>query len=67
MQAVICQVYFVELNHPFYSPDIAPSDYYMFLHLNRFIRGKRFGSDHEVITIVEDYLDNLNSGLLLME
>ncbi len=28
----------------------------MFLHLKRFLRGKSFGSDDEVITTVEDYL-----------
>jgi hypothetical protein len=28
----------------------------MFLHLKRFLRGRSFGSDDEVITTVEDYL-----------
>ncbi len=57
----IRQTDFVELNHPSYSPDIAPSDYHMFLHLKRFLRGKSFGSDDEMITAVEDYLSNLGS------
>jgi hypothetical protein len=50
-----------------YSPNIAPTDYHMFLHLKRFLRGKSFGSDDEVITTVEDGLNNLDSEFFLME
>ena len=30
---------------PPYSPDLAPSDYHLFLHLNKFLGGKRFDDD----------------------
>ena len=55
---------FVELNHPAYSPDVAPSDYYLFLNLKRFLRLKNFSSDDEAVTTIEDYLTDLNSVFL---
>ena len=38
-QATIRQTSFTELNHTAYSPDIAPTDYHMFSHLKKFLRG----------------------------
>ena len=61
MQAVIRQSSFIELNHPAYSPDIAPSGYYLFSNLKKFLRSKNFNSDDEAITTVEDYLTDLDS------
>lgn len=61
VQAAIRQTDFVELNHPSYSPDIASSDYHLFSNLKRFLRGQTFSSDDEVITTVEDYLNDLDS------
>jgi histone-lysine N-methyltransferase SETMAR len=61
VQAVIRQSAFIELNHPAYSPDIAPSDYHLFSNLKKFLRGKNFNSDDEAITVVEDYLTDLHS------
>lgn len=52
---------FIELNHPSYSPDIAPSDYHLFKRLKTFLRGKTFRSDDEVITTVENYLGDMDS------
>ncbi|GBM09283.1 hypothetical protein AVEN_129823-1, partial [Araneus ventricosus] len=34
--------------HPPYSPDLAPSDFHLFLKLKEFLGGKRFGSDEEL-------------------
>ena len=61
VQAAIRQAGFIELNHPAYSPDIAPTDYHLFSNLKKFLRGKNFSSDDEAITTVEDYLTDLNS------
>ncbi len=61
LQAAIRQAGFVELNHPAYSPDIAPSDYYLFSNLKKILRGKNFSSDNEAISTVEDYLCDLDS------
>jgi len=35
-------------DHPPYSPDIAPSDFHLFLHLKKHIAGKKFNDDDEV-------------------
>ena len=55
------QAGFIELNHPAYSPDIAPSNYDLFSNLKKFLHGKNFSSDDEAVTTVEDYLTDLNS------
>jgi histone-lysine N-methyltransferase SETMAR len=47
-QAAIRQCGFQQLNHPPYSPDLAPSDYFLFRVMKKFLRGKRFSSDEEV-------------------
>ena len=61
VQAAIRQAGFIELNHPAYSPDIAPSDYHLFSNLKKFLCLKNFSSDDEAVTTVEDYLTDLNS------
>jgi hypothetical protein len=61
VQATICQTGLVELNHSAYSPDIAPSDYHMFLHMKKFLHGKNLSSNDEVIRTVEGYLSDLDS------
>ena len=60
VQAPIRKADFVDLNHPAYSPDIAPSDYYLFSKLNEFVRGKNFSGDDGTIDTVEDYLNKLD-------
>ena len=52
--AAIRKVGFVELNHPVYSPDIAPPDYFLFSNLKKCLRSKNFSSDDERINTVED-------------
>ena len=47
-QAAIQQCGFQQLNNPPYSPDLAPSDYFLFRVMKEFLRGKRFSSDEEV-------------------
>jgi len=37
------------LEHPPYSPDLAPSDFHLFLNLKKFVAGKHFRSNEEVI------------------
>lgn len=45
------------LPHPPYSPDLAPSDFYLFADLKKMLQGKRFGSDDEVIAATEAYFE----------
>ena len=60
VQAVIRKTGFVELNHLAYSPDIVPSDYYLFSNLNKFLRGKNFSRDDETMDTVEDDLNKFD-------
>jgi len=37
-----------QFDHPPYSPDLAPSDFHLLLHLKSFLAGWRFHDDNEV-------------------
>ena len=43
--------------HPAYSPDLAPSDFFLFLNLKKDIRGLHFWSDEEVVMAVEEWVN----------
>lgn len=45
------------LNHPPYSPDIAPTDYYFFRNLDNFFGGKQFKSDDDIKLAFQEFLD----------
>jgi histone-lysine N-methyltransferase SETMAR len=47
------------LEHPPYSPDLAPSDFYLFLKLTLFLAGQRFSSNQEAIAAVEGHFADL--------
>ena len=40
--------------HPAYSPNLSPSDFYLFPNLKKDIRECHFWSDEEVVTAVEE-------------
>ncbi|GBM52049.1 Histone-lysine N-methyltransferase SETMAR [Araneus ventricosus] len=46
-------------DHPPYSPDLAPSDFHLFLKLKEFLGGKRFGRDEELENAVTTWLNEL--------
>ena len=57
--------------HPAYSPDLAPSDCFLFPNLKKDIRGLHFRSDKEVVTAVEEWVngkdpDFFSSGLMAL-
>ena len=57
--------------HPAHSPDLAPSDFFLFPNLKKDIRGLHFRSDEEV-TAVEEWVngkdpDFFSSGLMALE
>ena len=60
VEVAIRKAGFVKLNYLAYSPDIAPSNYYLLLNLKKFIRGKNLSHDDGTIDTVEDYLNNLD-------
>ncbi|XP_046976469.1 histone-lysine N-methyltransferase SETMAR-like [Vanessa cardui] len=53
---------FTELDHPPYSPDLAPSDYYLFSKLKSDLRGKRFNTDEEVKSAVLAHFEDKTAG-----
>ena len=46
------------LPHPPYSPDLAPSDFFLFSDLKRMLAGKKFNADEEVISETEAYFED---------
>jgi len=55
--AKLDQLRFELIAHPPYSPDLAP-DYYLFPNLKRWLQGKKFTSNEEVIA--EAYFEDLD-------
>ena len=58
--------------HPAYSPDLAPSDYFLFPNLKKDIRGHHFRSNEEVMVAVEEWVRDkdpgfFSSGLMALE
>jgi len=45
------------LDHPPYSPDLAPSEYHLFPGLKEQLKGRHFSSEAEVIATAETWLD----------
>ena len=56
-QKKLAYVGFQCLDHPPYSPDMAPLDYYLFPGLKKQLKGRHFSSEAEVIAAVETWLD----------
>ena len=58
--------------HLAFSPDLAPSDFFLFQNLKKDIRGLHFRSDEEVVTAVEEWVngkdpDFFSSRLMALE
>jgi len=45
------------LDHPPYSPDLAPSNYHLFPGIKKQLKGRHFSSDAEIIAAAETWLD----------
>jgi histone-lysine N-methyltransferase SETMAR len=54
---------FLSLDHPPYSPDLAPSDYHLFPGLKKH-HDRHFSSEPEVIAAAETWLDGQTSEFL---
>ena len=57
-QAKIKQLGYEILTHPPYSPDIAPSDYYLFRCLQNHLNGKKLNSFDDVKTCIDDFFQS---------
>jgi histone-lysine N-methyltransferase SETMAR len=55
----IKDLYYELLEHPCYSPDLAPSDFSLFPKLKLFLAGQCFSSNQEAIAAVEGYFADL--------
>ena len=44
------------MEHPPYSPDLAPSDFHLFVPLKEALRGRRFSCDDDVKAVVHQWL-----------
>ena len=56
--AAIRNAGFELLRHPPYSPDLAPSDFYLFPKLKEFMKGSRFADDEDVICTANGWLED---------
>jgi histone-lysine N-methyltransferase SETMAR len=56
---------FQSLDHPPFSPDLAPPDYHLYPGLKKKFKGRHFTSDAEVIAAVETWLDGQSSEFFL--
>ena len=70
--AVVEENWYELIPHPAYSPDLAPSDFFLFLDLKKDICGCHFRSDEEVVVAVEEWFsgkdpDFFSSGLMALE
>jgi len=57
---------FQYLDHPPYSPDLAPSDYHLFPGPKKQLNGRHFSSDAEVIAAAETWLDGQTSDFFFL-
>lgn len=52
---------FHTLPHPPYSPDLAPSDFFLFNHLKKALRGQQFATKEELRDSVSEFFDGKDS------
>ena len=65
--AAIQQCGFQQLNHPPYSPDLAPSDYFLFRVMKKFLRSKRLSSDEEVEEAVTTWFEEQSKDFFFLQ
>lgn len=63
--AAIQQAGFELVDHPPYSPDLAPSDFHLFPKLKEYLRGNRYEDDNEVMDAVESFLQDQDKTFFL--
>jgi len=51
-QQAVCDCGFLQIHHPAYSPDLAPSDYYLFLNLISHLHGTWFAANESLKPVV---------------
>ncbi|GFU47161.1 histone-lysine N-methyltransferase SETMAR [Trichonephila clavipes] len=61
-QDLIASFGWEQLDHPPYSPDLAPSDYHLFMHLKKHLARQRHSDDDEAKATVKQWLSNQIQG-----
>ena len=56
----IDELKFKLLPHAPYLPDLAPSDYFLFPNLKKWLDGQRFANNEEVESAVDGYFEKLD-------
>lgn len=56
--AALAECGFEPIRHPPYSPDLAPSDYFLFPNLKKILRGKRFPSLEDLKVSISEHFDS---------
>lgn len=56
--ATVQEAGFELVEHPPYSPDLAPSDFFLFSRLKEHLLRKKFFYDSDVIIAVEDFFES---------
>ena len=57
-QAALKTLHFTQLEHPPYSPDLAPSDFHLFPHLKKHLRGTHYSTDDALKKAVEKWFNS---------
>ena len=55
------QLGYETLPHPPYSPDLSPTDYHFFKHLDTFLGGKKFQNQTSVETAFQEFIESRSS------
>jgi len=63
VQTAIAECGFQEMSHPPY--DLAPRDFFLFRHLKKHLRGRRFSSDTDIQVDVTSWLEGQDSSFCL--
>jgi hypothetical protein len=50
------------LDHPPYSPDLAPTDYKAFRSLQHWLNGKEFATEDDVRQSIQEWIDSKPAG-----
>ena len=53
------------LPHPPHSPDLAPSDYFLFPNMKTWLGGGRFSSKEEIIASTNEYFEGFDKNYFL--
>ena len=53
----LCMTGFELIDHPSYSRDLTPSDYFLFPIMEKHLAGNQYQTDYNVISAVEDFFE----------